>query len=101
MFTLTTGELAAKLGAELEGAADVVLTGVADLRSAGPGQLAFAAAPHFWPLAAASAAAAVVVPKNAAVPAPKPALAKAEPDPDGLSPTRYGDWVRDGIAVDF
>ena len=74
MFTLTTGELAAKLGAELEGAADVVLTGVADLRSAGPGQLAFAAAPHFWPLAAASAAAAVVVPKNAAVPAPKPAL---------------------------
>ena len=58
MFTLTTGELAAKLGAELEGAADVVLTGVADLRSAGPGQLAFAAAPHFWPLAAASAAAA-------------------------------------------
>jgi len=22
-------------------------------------------------------------------------------DPDGLSPTRYGDWVRNGIAVDF
>ncbi len=35
-------------------------------------------------------------------PAPKPAAAKAdEADPAGLSPTRYGDWVRDGIAVDF
>jgi len=34
-------------------------------------------------------------------PAPQPALPKAEPDPAGLSPTRYGDWVRDGIAVDF
>ena len=34
-------------------------------------------------------------------PAPKPEAAKDEGDPAGLSPTRYGDWVRDGIAVDF
>jgi hypothetical protein len=34
-------------------------------------------------------------------PAPKPADAAPEPDPDGLSPTRYGDWVLKGIAVDF
>ena len=34
-------------------------------------------------------------------PAPQPAPAKADAEPDGLSPTRYGDWVRDGIAVDF
>lgn len=34
-------------------------------------------------------------------PAPKPQTAKDESDPDGLSPTRYGDWVRKGIAVDF
>lgn len=34
-------------------------------------------------------------------PAPKPEPAKADSDPDGLSPTRYGDWVRKGIAVDF
>lgn len=33
-------------------------------------------------------------------PAPK-ALKENERDPDGLSPTRYGDWVRDGIAIDF
>jgi hypothetical protein len=37
---------------------------------------------------------------NDPVPAPaKPA--DAGDDPDGLSPTRYGDWVKDGIAVDF
>lgn len=34
-------------------------------------------------------------------PAPQPAPTKGEEDPAGLSPTRYGDWVRDGIAVDF
>lgn len=34
-------------------------------------------------------------------PAPKPQGASDETDPNGLSPTRYGDWVRDGIAVDF
>jgi hypothetical protein len=34
-------------------------------------------------------------------PAPQPAPAKDEPDPDGLSPTRYGDWVKKGIAIDF
>lgn len=35
-------------------------------------------------------------------PAPRPADAKAdEEDPEGLSPTRYGDWVSKGIAVDF
>lgn len=35
-------------------------------------------------------------------PAPRPEPTKAEEeDPDGLSPTRYGDWVHKGIAVDF
>jgi hypothetical protein len=35
-------------------------------------------------------------------PAPKPQVAKpGEEDPAGLSPTRYGDWVHNGIAVDF
>lgn len=34
-------------------------------------------------------------------PPPRPEPAKPEADPDGLSPTRYGDWVRKGIAVDF
>lgn len=31
-------------------------------------------------------------------PAPKPAPPKVDEE---LSPTRYGDWVKNGIAVDF
>ncbi|GFE73969.1 MULTISPECIES: DUF1674 domain-containing protein [Novosphingobium] len=43
---------------------------------------------------------------NDPAPAPTPEAAKApaeqdEQDPDGISPTRYGDWVRNGIAIDF
>ncbi len=39
-------------------------------------------------------------------PAPEPAPASkaetaGEEDPEGLSPTRYGDWVQKGIAIDF
>lgn len=35
-------------------------------------------------------------------PLPKPgAGTKAETDPLGADPTRYGDWERKGIAVDF
>ena len=31
-------------------------------------------------------------------PPPKPDAPKSD---EALSPTRYGDWVKDGIAVDF
>jgi len=34
-------------------------------------------------------------------PAPKPEAPEDKPDPAGLSPTRYGDWEKNGIAVDF
>ena len=34
-------------------------------------------------------------------PAPAPAAPAPTDDPDGLSPTRYGDWTKNGIAVDF
>jgi hypothetical protein len=34
-------------------------------------------------------------------PAPTPEAVKGGDDGDELSPTRYGDWVRNGIAVDF
>ncbi len=33
-------------------------------------------------------------------PPPEPKAPEDEED-EKLSPTRYGDWVRDGIAVDF
>ena len=35
---------------------------------------------------------------------PPPEAAEADgaaPDPDGIDPTRYGDWVKNGLAVDF
>ena len=33
---------------------------------------------------------------------PPPAPEKGKPnDEEELSPTRYGDWVKDGIAIDF
>ena len=34
-------------------------------------------------------------------PVPQPEAVTAEDDSAELSPTRYGDWVRNGIAVDF
>ena len=34
-------------------------------------------------------------------PVPAPAEPKPGEEPDGLSPTRYGDWVKKGIAIDF
>ncbi len=34
-------------------------------------------------------------------PAPKPKAVADKGDPNELSPTRYGDWVKDGIAIDF
>ncbi len=37
--------------------------------------------------------------KNSPVPEPKPAEPDKQPSAD--DPTRYGDWTRKGIAVDF
>ena len=74
MFAPTTGELAARLGAELEGDSGVALRGVADLRAAGEGQVSFAGSPRYLSEVAASGAAAVIVPKGAAIASPKPAL---------------------------
>jgi hypothetical protein len=34
-------------------------------------------------------------------PAPEPRAATPCADPDGLDPTRFGDWERNGIAIDF
>lgn len=37
---------------------------------------------------------------NEPVPQPKAVDLSAD-DPEGLSPTRYGDWEKNGIAIDF
>ena len=34
-------------------------------------------------------------------PAPEPREGEKRPDPDGLDPTRFGDWEKNGIAIDF
>ncbi|SMC97723.1 Protein of unknown function [Novosphingobium sp. B1] len=34
-------------------------------------------------------------------PAPKPMAIERGDDPDGLDPTRFGDWEKNGIAIDF
>lgn len=38
---------------------------------------------------------------DAPAPRPGPPSPADTPDPEGLSPTRYGDWVHNGIAIDF
>ena len=71
---LTTGELAAKLGAELEGNPSAVLRGVADLHAAGEGQVSFAGGGRYLAAVAGCGASAVIVPKDAAMASPRPAL---------------------------
>jgi hypothetical protein len=34
-------------------------------------------------------------------PAPQPKAVERGDDPDGLDPTRFGDWEKNGIAIDF
>lgn len=74
MSTLTTGALAAKLDAVLEGNPAVALNGVAELRMAGAGQVSFAGSSRYLSEVAASGAAAVIVPKDAVIASPKPVL---------------------------
>lgn len=39
--------------------------------------------------------------KSPPVPKPSPVKAGDADDPLGIDPTRYGDWERNGIAIDF
>jgi UDP-3-O-[3-hydroxymyristoyl] glucosamine N-acyltransferase len=58
MPPLTTGQLAAELGAALSGPADIAITGAESLEMAAPGQIAFVRASKFakgWPASRASA----------------------------------------------
>ena len=81
MAKLTTGELAAKLGAVREGDGSATVGGVADLQAARAGQISFATKPRYLSAVAASAATAVIVPLDAVLAAPKPALLRvADPD---------------------
>ena len=39
--------------------------------------------------------------KSPPVPEPEPIDAAPRADEEGLDPTRYGDWEKKGIAIDF
>ena len=34
-------------------------------------------------------------------PVPEPKAPESKEDPNGIDPTRFGDWTLNGIAVDF
>lgn len=53
-------DLAARAGARLDGDGDVVVTGIAPIEEAGPGQVTFLANPKYTPFARASAASAII-----------------------------------------
>ena len=59
VFTL--GQLAERLGATLQGAADCAITGLATLQDAGPGQLSFLANSQYRKFLAGSRASAVLL----------------------------------------
>lgn len=80
-MALTAAELARKLGAKLEGDGSVEIRGVAGIREAQPGELAFVANPRYAADAAATRAGAVIVPASWDRPCGAPAVLRAD-DPD-------------------
>jgi UDP-3-O-[3-hydroxymyristoyl] glucosamine N-acyltransferase len=65
VVTRTVAELAKALGAELEGDGSLVITGVAGLEEAQPGQLSFYGNPKYKAALGATKASAVLVPRDA------------------------------------
>ena len=76
---LTLGELAVRFGCELRGDPAALVTRVATLERAGPGELAFLANPHYRTQLAATRAAAVVLDADAAPLCPCAALVHSNP----------------------
>lgn len=70
------GELASRIGAELEGPADLEISGVAGMEDAGASELTFLANPKYTPKAASTGAAAIIVSKD--TPLPGRVLLRAE-----------------------
>ncbi len=64
---MTLGELATRIGADLQASgsqADLPLTGVAGIESAGPSEIAFVANPKYWAKARSTGAAALIVDRS-------------------------------------
>jgi UDP-3-O-[3-hydroxymyristoyl] glucosamine N-acyltransferase len=65
MMQITLGEIARLVGGTLEGDPDALITGVAGIKDAGPGDITFLANPKYLPLLPASKASAVIVDHDA------------------------------------
>lgn len=72
-------ELAARLEAKFEGAGEAEITGVADLQSAGPDEIAFVSGAGSAEEAAQSKAGCVIVPMDVPKPAGRPVIRAADP----------------------
>ena len=71
-------DIAARLGAAVEGDGTVELTGVAGVREALPGEITFVAQPRYAPDVAVTRASVVIVGRDWNKPCPAPALIRAE-----------------------
>ena len=76
---LTLGELAAKFGCELHGAADPVITRVGTLSGAGPGAITFLANPAYRAQLASTRAAAVILEERNRADCPVASLVHPQP----------------------
>ncbi len=72
------GEIAQRLNCELEGDADILITGVAGIEEAAPGQLTFLANPHYRPALRTTRASAILVTRKVG-PVPIAALRSENP----------------------
>ncbi|MCX6998003.1 MAG: UDP-3-O-(3-hydroxymyristoyl)glucosamine N-acyltransferase, partial [Kiritimatiellaeota bacterium] len=80
-MTLTASEIADRLGAVCDGDGAVVITGLASLRDAGPGEITFVANPRYAAAAATTRAGAVLVARDWDKPCAAPALLRvADPN---------------------
>jgi UDP-3-O-[3-hydroxymyristoyl] glucosamine N-acyltransferase len=81
-MNLSARELATRLSLALEGDGDATLSGVADLESAGAGEITFVTSEKYAPALAASKASAAIVPSSLALPEPHPAAILRADDPN-------------------
>ena len=110
--SFTLGEIAATLGARLEGDPARRVRGIAPLETAGADEMSFVLGPRYARLAAASRAAAMVAPEGLEglpgavlrVPAPQAALIALlrlfHPEPPLVPGTHRLAWVAEGARVD-
>lgn len=79
MPSLSLGQLAERTGAVLRGDPALLIRGVSEFSSAGPGDITLAADEKFWPGISSSSASAFIVPERAVAPADVNLLVSSRP----------------------